>query len=398
MRVTLPIALLLLLVPSAMAVAQNGNFVPGSGSELPNVGDDFEDPDWTYVYNNPKSTEENNDKQNQPLGKSANGRWFEGAKRGQPDVVQRVETPPGGLPGSTGALLLRSLHTGIPNRPSFKMQQEDFILNVQYRTGGPIPISKSPSVTTRVYLPPTEQWERRTGPQFAFRVALETTKKTPGKFFAFNTKEENEVYWPGLFICMDAKEHTKKSADRIYFRIRSNGQGGDMMGPEITTTGWWTLGLAVSSNGAIHYYAKPGVEDLTMEDYITSQYPYNYRAERFRAAFFNVINADNGRDWSTTWIIDDTRVFSGTAPSQLAMARQNSRPTREFGTKNVAQATPTAPPSPSASFDRTNRTARVEQPRQMTDRTTSQQSNELTLSDLELDYFREDTPREQDNP
>jgi hypothetical protein len=360
MRLTLAFLIVFLGTPILDCLAQQGNFVPGSGVELENVGDDFEDPAWTYIYNNPKSTEENNDQQNQPIGKSANGRWFEGAKRGQPDVVQRVETPDGGLPGSTGALLLKSLHTGIPNRPSFKMQQEDFILNVQYRSGGPVAISNNPSVTTRVYLPPTEQWERRSGPHFAFRVALETTKKTPGKFLGIGSKQENEVYWPGLFICMDTKEQTKRDQDRIYFRVRSNAQGGDIMGPELTSTGWWTLGLAISSNGSVHYYAKPGVDDLTPEDYVTTQYPYGYKAERFRSAFFNVINGDNGRDWSTTWIIDDTKVFTGTTPNRSQTA-SSARPTltaRQPGQTKPSQSPPAqTPPAPAKSNSRPKNTA-----------------------------------------
>lgn len=375
MRVVRFCLIVLFIHPALSAYSQNGNFVPGSGKQLGQVGDDFEDPDWVYHYNNPKSTEENNEKQNQPLGKSANGRWFEGAKRGQPDVVQRVETPPDGIPGSTGALLLRSLQTGIPKQPSYKMQQEDFILNVQYRTGGPIPISQNPSVTTRVYLPPTDQWERRSGPQFAFRVALETTKNTQNKYFPLASKKENEVYWPGLFICMDTKEQTKKQEDRIYFRIRSNGNGGDMMGPEIRSTGWWTLGLSVSANGAIHYYARPGVEDLTSEDYITTQYPYGYRAERFRAAFFNVINGDNGRDWSTTWIIDDTFVYVGTGPAQLARRQTPSltaQPARMA--RATSEASPSKPVSGAAKSSRTERSF------------TDQDSG----LELELDYYRDE--------
>ncbi len=59
----------------------------------------------------------------------------------------------------------------------------------------------------------------------------------------------------------------------------------------------------------MHYYARPGVEPLTAEDHIASQYPYGYRCERFRSVFFNVVNGDNGRDWTTPLIIDDTRVF-----------------------------------------------------------------------------------------
>lgn len=289
---------------------QNGAFVPGTGTELTQVGDDFEDPSWNYIPNNPKSTEDINEQQNTPIGKSANGRWFEGIKRGHPDIVKRVETPYGGLPGSTGSLLMQSLYTGIPNRPSNTMHQEDFICNVQYRLGGPISVNQSPSITTRVFLPPIGEWEERSGPHFAFRAAVETTKMTEKRVLLFSsTKEENEVYWPGLFICLDSKRQTGKGDDYAYFRVRANRNGGDFKGPQITTTGWWTLGMSFSSNGAVHYYAKPGVEDLTQEDYITSQYPYGYRCERFRSFFYNVVNSDNGRTWTAPWIVDDPKVF-----------------------------------------------------------------------------------------
>jgi hypothetical protein len=289
---------------------QSSAFVPGTGSELRQVGDDFEDPDWKYIPNNPKSTEDINERQNQPIGKSANGRWYEGVKRGHPDIVKRVPTPPGGLPGSEGALLLQSLHTGIPNRPSFKMQQEDFIGNVQYRLGGPISIRQNPSITTRVYLPPIDQWEKRSGPHFAFRAAVETTKSTEKRVLLFSsTQQENEVYWPGLFVCLDSRHQTGKEHDYAYLRIRANRRGGDFKSQPITSTGWWTLGMSFSSDGMIHYYAKPGVDDLTQEDYLSSQYPYGYRCERFRSFFYNVVNGDNGRDWTTPWIVDDPKVF-----------------------------------------------------------------------------------------
>lgn len=349
-----------MLATPAMVRAQNGNFVPGTGALLEQVGDDFEDPAWDYTFNEPKSTEEQNKKQNLPLGKSNNGRWYEGAKRGQPDMVRRVDTPPEGLPGSQGALMLKSLKTGIPGQPSFKMQQEDFILNVQYRTGGSIPVSKNPSVTTRVYIPPTDQWERRSGPHFAFRVALETTKTTPRKIFFLSSKDEDEVYWPGLFICMDTKEQSRSDSDHIYFRVRSNGQGGDMKGPDITTVGWWTLGISVSDNGAVHYYARPGIEDVTIDDYITTQYPYNYKAETFRSAFFNVVNADNGKSWTTTWIVDDTYVFLGSGPGQVA--NRSTKP-------NTRLARQTKAPTPKP-------------------QTTSNPGAESKVSDLDSDYYR----------
>lgn len=296
------------LCPSE-SFGQSRGFVPGTGVELTKVGDDFEDPSWKWIPNGPKSTEDINERQNTPIGKSANGRWYEGIKRGYPDIVKRVATPPGGLPGSSGALLLQSLNTGIPNRPSFKMQQEDFICNVQYRHGK-IAVHQQPSVTTRVYLPPIEQWEHRNGPHFAFRIALETTKTTTKKRFLFSsTEQENEIYWPGLFVLFESKHVTGKENDYAYFRIRSNKNGGDFKGPPITTTGWWTLGMSITADGAVHYYAKPGVGSLTAEDYLSSQYPYGYRCEKFRSLFYNVINGDNGRDWTTPFIVDDPKVF-----------------------------------------------------------------------------------------
>lgn len=292
---------------------QSSAFVPGSGIELTQVGDDFEDPEWAYTPNNPKSSEDINKQQNQPIGKSNNGRWFEGVKRGHPDVVRRVETPPGGLPGSQGALLMQSLYTGIPNRPSHTMHQEDFIANVQYRLGGPISISQAPSVTTRVFLPPIDQWEPRSGPHFAFRAALETDvpKKKAKPFFASFGKDDDEdgLYWPGLFIILESKLQTGLAYDTAYFRVRANSNGGDMKGPQITTTGWWTLGMSFSTDGMVHYYAKPGVEDLTQADYITSQLPYGYRGQRFRSFFYNVVNGDDGKHWTSPWIVDDPKVF-----------------------------------------------------------------------------------------
>nr|MCU0567833.1 hypothetical protein [Oculatellaceae cyanobacterium Prado106] len=57
------------------------------------------------------------------------------------------------------------------------------------------------------------------------------------------------------------------------------------------------------------FYASPGVDDLTEDDYITSQFPYDYRAESFRTFFYNVCSADDGQRWSTTFVVDDPKVF-----------------------------------------------------------------------------------------
>lgn len=308
----------MLLIAGIAALCCGGNLahaqrpvVPGTGTLIPGVGDDFEDPQWRYIPNNPKSSEDIDEVQNTPTGRTANGRWYEGIKRGHPDVVERVTTPPGGLPGSEGAMLMRSKFTGIPGRPSGETHQDDFIANVQYRLKGRIDVAEVPNVVTRVFLPPVAEWEKRTGPHFGFRLALETTAMIE-KDMVLGLKRKgmgNEVYWPGMFIEFESKSTSGGEHDYAFIRVRANRRGGDFRGPQITTTGWWTMGMSVTPDGMVHYYASPGVDDLTEADYITSQLPYGYRAERFRTFFYNVCSADDGRRWSTSWIVDDPQFF-----------------------------------------------------------------------------------------
>ena len=84
--------------------------VPGTGQRVEQVGDDFEDEEWKYNFNGQKSSREQDNRERAPAGASENGRWYEGIKRGHPDIIRRVETPSGGLPGSKGALGSPSCH------------------------------------------------------------------------------------------------------------------------------------------------------------------------------------------------------------------------------------------------------------------------------------------------
>ena len=67
--------------------------------------------------------------------------------------------------------------------------------------------------------------------------------------------------------------------------------------------------MSMSPDGRVHYFAKPGVDDLTKDDFLVSQLPYGYRAERLNSFFFNICNNNNGRTWSTPFVIDDPEVF-----------------------------------------------------------------------------------------
>lgn len=284
--------------------------VPGTGVKIDEVGDDFEDESWDYVFNGQKSSEEIDGQMRNPAGRSTNGRWYEGVKRGHPDVIRRVPTPEGGLAGSEGSLLLKSLNTGVPGRISRQMQQDDFICNVHYRMKGAIPVWQTPSVVTRVFLPPVSEWERRTGPHFAFRAALDATVTKPRTgFLAAGSSTEKETYWPGMFIEFTAADGKRNLHDYAAIRVRANRRGGDYIAKQIEVTGWWTLGMSFTPDGQVHYYAKPGIEDLTAEDHIASDFPYGYRCEDFKTFFFNVCNGDDGRTWSSDWIIDDPTMY-----------------------------------------------------------------------------------------
>ena len=145
------------------------DFVPGSGRRVMEVGDDFEDLKWNYIANLPKSSENVDGQARLPCGVSANGRWFEPQMRGAPDIVRLVQTPHGGIPGSKGSMLMQTLWSGVPGRASFKPQQDDFVCDVSSKIGM-TPVSRWPSVVVRVYLPPFDKWEKRTGNSFGYRA------------------------------------------------------------------------------------------------------------------------------------------------------------------------------------------------------------------------------------
>ncbi|MBX3443057.1 MAG: hypothetical protein KF774_11685 [Planctomyces sp.] len=296
--------------PISMGHAQ---FVPGTG-KLVNT-DDLEQENWSYNFNFPKSSKEEDEQIRYPLGQSNNNMWLESPKRGAPDVVRRVETPPGGLAGSKGALYLRTRDSGIPGRPGFKQAQDDFILAAR-----PVSVAQSPSFVVRVFLPEWNEWEQRAGVSFGIRAGLtgpmekEKPAKSVKRLFNRNAKEkvvEMEPYYPGFFLEFVPKSspHNKVGTDHAMLLIRANEMGHEVPGPRLMQTGWWTFGMSVTPDARCHYYACQGVRDLTERDYLTSTLPYNIRGTTFNTIFFNVCSADDGNSWSTPWIIDDPKVF-----------------------------------------------------------------------------------------
>ena len=284
--------------------------VPGTGTQIEYVGDTFEDPEWTFVTNGSKSSKENDGNTRSPLGYSANRRWFEGPERGYPDLLKVIPTPEGGVAGSEYALLMRTLNSGVPGRVSRGLEQDDLIVDCISRLGTAIRPAELPNCLVRVYLPPTEQWEDRSGPHFGIRIGLSTTTRSQrqGLFGFSGTEMSTEPYWPGMWIHFRSETDRNVDADSAFLKVRGDRRGRDFYVKEIDRFGWWTFGMSVTGDGAVHYYARPGVDKLTAEDHITSQYPYSFQASQFRTFFFNVCNRD-GHSWSTPFVIDDPELY-----------------------------------------------------------------------------------------
>ncbi|HMO85443.1 MAG TPA: hypothetical protein PKC18_11050 [Lacipirellulaceae bacterium] len=273
--------------------------VPGTGVKVTMVGDDFEAKDWEYIPNGPKASYEQDGAQRPPGGRSKNGRWYESAMRGQPDVVRRIATPPGGLPGSQGSLFLATKFSGVPGQLSGKQMQDDLLMGIQSRLGRPIPVSWSPSVVVRVYLPEFHRWEQRNGSSFGVRCDVRG-RTAQGKV---------EPYWPGMFILFRSSATDKYDRDFAQISVRARANGSDVPGPKIEEHGWWTFGISFTPDGQVHQYAREGVGDLTAADRLYSSMPYGNQTLFVDSFFVNVANLDNGRTWSTPWVIDDPTVY-----------------------------------------------------------------------------------------
>lgn len=284
--------------------------VPGTGTKIEGAGDDFEDAEWSFMHNFPKSSRETDKRVREPYGMSLNQKWFESPKRGQPDVIQRVATPEGGIPGSKGAMLMRTLNSYIPGRVTGKSAQDDLLFDVGTAVGGTIPVSKSPSVVVRVYLPPFEKWEKSTATSFGFRCAMMSmaTQHKRGLFGVRRVKER-DIYFPGIFIQFNCKGHRGVTENSASFILRANDQNVDYSVKTFKETGWWTLGMSFTPDGRCHYYASPGVDDLTEKDHLASHYPQSVHCEQLHTYFFNICNSQDGKVWSTDWIIDDPSLY-----------------------------------------------------------------------------------------
>jgi hypothetical protein len=113
--------------------------------------------------------------------------------------------------------------------------------------------------------------------------------------------------------------------------------------------------MSFTSDGQVHYYASPGVDDLTADDYIMSSFPYSMKALTFNNFFFNVANWDTGRTWSTPWVIDDPKIFVIPPAGQKVanLYRVKKKPQNQVARNRTKQ--PQNAKNRAASTSRTNR-------------------------------------------
>jgi hypothetical protein len=284
--------------------------IPGTGIRVARTGDDFEATDWAFYPMHPKSSWETDDQVREPGSYSKNGLWAEGAKRGTPDKVIRVATPEGGLEDSQGSLLIQTLYSGVPGKLSYEVSQDDLLHNSQ-ATVGTLPVSWSPNCICRVYVPPTKYWEQRNGPTFGFRTGLMA----------------HEEYWPGFFLHMEriaAKDGKVKHQVRAW--VRADNYSRDVPSLTFEPDTWITMGISHTPDGAVHFFLRKDIEDLTKEDCVGSYFCYGYRAHTFQTFFFNVINMDDGRSTSTPWVVDDAFLYAATPPANKIRMAGGQRP------------------------------------------------------------------------
>ena len=90
--------------------------------------------------------------------------------------------------------------------------------------------------------------------------------------------------------------------------------------------------MSFTPDGQVHYYAHPGVDDLTEADHMYSSFPYGTRCMYFDNFFVNVANWDNGKNWSTPWVIDDP-AFYVIPPEGMTVADLPRRRSRSSSSK-----------------------------------------------------------------
>lgn len=249
------------------------------------LSDNFEDPAWSANFGD---------------------RWRGGSFRGAPEVLERVTPPANGLPGSTGALRIRSVDNGDDPHPT----QEDF-LTQDYTAALGRPLTRDDQVLTtiRVHMPAFSTWSNGVN-NFGFRME-------PRSNSLIGVDNPVGYYYPSIWLWDNGPEN------RFVVRL-GDGFASDLNVAPITQAGWWTLGIGFDADGIGHYYASPGVDPLTAADEIWDTTMFNSFGgtdPRMDTLAYNFLSLGYpaGPSLSPDFIVDDFEVFIVPEPGTTAL-------------------------------------------------------------------------------
>jgi hypothetical protein len=262
--------------------------VPGVGVVVDAISDEFEAP-WTFNYQ---------------TNLSSNGLWY-GQFRGAPETLQLIAPPDGGTTESASVLRLRSVDVNDDPYPGM----EDLVSNFYDSTllGRFLEFSEEPSFVTFAYFPPVSQWPLTVDGAhcFGFRVAA-------WDHTLVSTSNPHGEYYPSIWAY--------RASDGQGYLLARVGDGyiGDVPIAQITTTGWFTLGLSWNAQGQIEYYAAAGRRALGTGDLIYTDTLSNRRLDQVTYHFFSLRFPATG-SLSPDFLVDRCRAFTRRLPTIPAL-------------------------------------------------------------------------------
>jgi hypothetical protein len=285
------------LLLSILARSAEPEGVLGRTLRLEPLCDDFEDADWAW---------------DAAANRDTHSRW-QGSFRGAPKRLARVAPPTDGVPGSSGALALRTEgdQDAHPN--------QDDLINRDYagRLGRALTRADQPVFRVRVWLPPFAEWTRGTS-NLGFRhearsVSLVSPQNTVG------------YYYPSIWLRdVPPAQAPAAHGPRWVVRIGTGVAADEDAGP-IPQPGWWTLALAFDEQGLGHYYARPGIGPLTAEHRIWDTTRFrptqgaNPAMDSVAYGFFSLGYPADGR-LTPAFVVDDYEVWVRPVPPETAPA------------------------------------------------------------------------------
>jgi hypothetical protein len=204
-----------------------------------------------------------------------------------------------------GVLSIRSVDNGDDSYPS----AEDMTSTYADQLGRSLEASERPSLVASVWLPPFEEW-----PQGVNAAGFREWFGVRVTAYDDSMPDFGGLYWPGIYVATD------DAGPCLIARV-GDGFGPDVTIGRITTTGWWTLGLAWNQAGRTEYYAAPGRVTLTTGDLLhttsTVAMPNANRSINQLVGNFLALRMTYPPtgELSPNWLVDSIRIYVKTAPA-----------------------------------------------------------------------------------